>query len=352
VIAKYSKRNIYGWCQENLFASWQQAILSIIAVYATLWVGWQFFMWGFWHATFFGQDLSSCERPGACWAIVTSRWEQFVYGFYPIEQRWRVNVSCGLFFLNCLLIALSKFQFKIKILVLLISLWLISLLLMGGHWGLPIVQTDEWGGLFLTLVLAFGGIMAAFPIALLLALGRQSRLKIIKTLCVIFIETVRGVPLISVLFMASFMLPLFLPEGVSFDKLLRALVGITLFQAAYLAEVIRGGLNALPKGQFEASVAIGLNYWQMMRLIILPQALRMMIPGIVNTFIALFKDTTLVLIIGLFDFLGIVQSSITDPKWIGSALEAYIFCALVYWVFCYSMSAYSQHLEKKLKVSR
>jgi len=349
---EYNKRNIYWWCKENLFASWQQTILSFMAGYILVWILWNLFIWGFWHATFLGQNMGNCGQEGACWAMITSRWEQFVYGFYPIEQRWRVNTACVLFFLNCAFIGLSKFQFKLKIFVLVISIWFISLLLLGGYWGLSVVKTEEWGGLFLTLVLAFGGIIAAFPIALLLALGRQSHLRVIKTVCVVFIETVRGIPLISVLFMASFMLPLFLPEGMSFDKLLRALVGITLFQAAYLAEVIRGGLNALPKGQFEASVAIGLNYWQAMRLVILPQALRIMIPGIVNTFIALFKDTTLVLIIGLFDFLGIVQSSITDPKWIGSALEAYVFCALVYWVFCYSMSAYSQYLEKKLKVSR
>tara|TARA_R110002110_G_scaffold404606_1_gene623030 strand:- start:33727 stop:34779 length:1053 start_codon:yes stop_codon:yes gene_type:complete len=349
---KDKSRQIYWWCKENLFATYFQGLLSILGIYLIAWLVWQFLIWGIFDATFVGKDISSCERPGACWAMVTARWEQFIYGFYPEGSRWRVNLSCILFFVTFLIIAFSKISTKLKFVVLIVNLFVITSLLMGGYWGLDVVKTEEWGGLFLTLVLAFGGIIAAFPIALLLALGRQSELKIIKTLCVVFIETVRGVPLISVLFMASFMLPLFLPEGINFDKLLRAMVGITLFQAAYLAEVIRGGLNALSKGQFEASVAIGLNYWQMMRLIILPQALRLMIPGIVNTFIALFKDTTLVLIIGLFDFLGIVQSAITDPKWIGSALEAYVFCAIVYWVFCYSMSAYSQHLEKKLKVSR
>lgn len=345
-------RKLYWWSKDNLFSSVGQSLASMTAIALIYLVISHFLSWGVFNATFVGDSLNECDTSGACWAVVYNRWEQFLYGFYPEAERWRVNCSVALFFAGFFLVAFTRLMAVIKIAIVLLLIGLITSCLVGGFAGLTYVATDEWGGLFLTMVLAFGGIIGAFPIALLLALGRQSDMPLIKTLCIVFIEAVRGVPLISVLFMASFMLPLFLPEGVSFDKLLRALVGITLFQAAYLAEVIRGGLNALPKGQFEASSALGLSYLQSMRFVILPQALQKMIPGIVNTFIALFKDTTLVLIIGLFDFLGVIQSSITDPKWIGSALEAYVFCAIVYWLFCFGMSAYSQHLERKLSIGK
>jgi general L-amino acid transport system permease protein len=214
--------------------------------------------------------------------------------------------------------------------------------------GLPLVETPQWGGLFITLVIAITGIVASLPIGILLALGRRSSLPIIKALSVAFIELVRGVPLVTVLFMASVMLPLFLPEGVTFDKLLRALIGVALFSAAYMAEVVRGGLQAIPKGQFEAAAAVGLGYWQTTGLIILPQALKLVIPGIVNTFIGLFKDTSLVLIIGLFDLLGMAQLVIKDPRWLGLAPETYVIAALGFWVFCFAMSRYSLFVERKL----
>jgi general L-amino acid transport system permease protein len=218
----------------------------------------------------------------------------------------------------------------------------------GGAFGLELVETSSWGGLSLTLILSGVGIAASLPIGIVLALGRRSEMPIVRSVCVIFIEFWRGVPLITVLFMSSVMLPLFLPEGSSFDKLLRAMIGIVLFESAYMAEVVRGGLAAIPKGQYEAAMALGLNYWKSMGLIILPQALKMVIPGIVNTFIGLFKDTTLVLIIGLFDFLTTVEAGFKDSHWLGYALEGYVFAALIYWVFCYSMSRYSQNLEQKL----
>lgn len=221
-------------------------------------------------------------------------------------------------------------------------------LLHGGFFGLPVVETSKWGGLTLTLVLSLVGIVASLPLGILLALGRRSELPIIRSLCIAFIELWRGVPLITVLFMASVMLPLFLPEGTNFDKLLRALIGITLFEAAYLAEVVRSGLQAIPKGQYEAAKALGLNYWQSTGLIILPQALKMVIPGIVNTFISLFKDTSLVMIIGLFDLLNIVQIAAADPIWLGSQVEGFVFAAIVYWIFCFGMSRYSQYLERQL----
>jgi general L-amino acid transport system permease protein len=225
---------------------------------------------------------------------------------------------------------------------------IIAFVLFYGGMGLPVVETNQWGGLMLTLILATIGMFFALPFGIILALGRRSAMPIPKLLSVMFIELWRGVPLITVLFMSSVMLPLFMPEDLRIDKLVRALIGISLFQSAYMAEVIRGGLQALPKGQQEAADALGLSYWQAMFLIILPQALKTVIPGIVNTFIELFKDTTLVLIIGLMDQLAIIQAAFTDTKWLGFSVEGYVFAGLIYWIFCFSMSQYSQHLERKL----
>ena len=213
---------------------------------------------------------------------------------------------------------------------------------------LPLVETPLWGGLFLTLVISGVGIVMSLPIGIVLALGRRSDMPVVRGICVVFIELWRGVPLITVLFMASVMFPLFMPEGMNFDKLVRALIGVMLFSAAYMAEVVRGGLQAIPRGQYEGAAALGLPYWKMMGLVVLPQALKLVIPGIVNTFIGLFKDTTLVLIIGLFDFLGMIQLAGTNPDWLGFAVEGYVFAAFGFWIFCFSMSRYSQHLEKKL----
>jgi len=210
------------------------------------------------------------------------------------------------------------------------------------------VPTSRWGGLMLTIVIAAVGIAGALPLGILLALGRRSDMPAIRVLCITFIEFWRGVPLITVLFMSSVMLPLFLPEGMNLDKLMRAMVMVIFFEAAYIAEVVRGGLQAIPKGQYEAAAAMGLGYWRSMILVILPQALKMVIPGIVNTFIALFKDTSLVIIIGLFDFLNSIKRATSDPAWLGMSTEGYVFAALVYWIFCFGMSRYSMHLERKL----
>lgn len=212
----------------------------------------------------------------------------------------------------------------------------------------PLVETRLWGGLFLTLVIAAVGIVGSLPLGVLLALGRRSALPVVRAICVAFIEVWRGVPLITVLFMASNMFPLFMPEGVNFDKLLRALLGVTIFASAYMAEVVRGGLQAIPAGQYEAAAALGLGYWRATGLVVLPQALRIVIPGIVNNFIGLFKDTTLVLIIGLFDFLGMAQAASSNTNWLGFAIEGYVFTGFGFWVFCFGMSRYSQHLERRL----
>jgi general L-amino acid transport system permease protein len=226
----------------------------------------------------------------------------------------------------------------------LLAFWLLH----GGFFGLREVSTSQWGGLMLTLVIAAVGIAGALPLGVVLALGRRSDMPAIRVICVTFIEFWRGVPLITVLFMSSVMLPLFLPEGMSFDKLVRALIGVILFQSAYIAEVVRGGLQAIPKGQYEAAAAMGLGYWRTMGLVILPQAMKLVIPGIVNTFISLFKDTSLVIIIGLFDLLNSIKQATTDPAWLGMATEGYVFAALVFWIFCFGMSRYSMHLERKL----
>jgi general L-amino acid transport system permease protein len=222
----------------------------------------------------------------------------------------------------------------------------------GGVLGLPYVENERWGGLMLTLLLATFGIAFAFPISILLALGRRSGLPAVRALSVLWIELVRGVPLISLLFMASVLLPLFLPEGVSIDKLLRALIAMIVFAAAYLAEVVRGGLQAVPHGQEEAADALGLSYWRKTLLVILPQALRVAIPPLVNTFIAFFKDTSLVVIIGLFDLLTSIKVALTEPAWSGFGVEAYLFASLVYFVFCVAMSRYSQNLERDLERGR
>lgn len=340
-----------GWARRNLFATWSDTLLTLLAA----WLLWQLLppviSWAFINADWVGDSRDACVSGGACWVFVRARLSTFIYGFYPAEEAWRVNV----FYLVAIAMIVPLFfeRFKAKlwlgaagiIILPVLSLVLVS----GGYFGLEHVETSKWGGLSLTLMLAAVGCIAALPFGVLLALGRKAdNMPAVKTMCVVFIEFWRGVPLITVLFMSSVMLPLFLPEGVSFDKLLRALIGITLFQSAYMAEVIRGGLQAIPKGQYEAADAMALTYWQKFGLIILPQALKIVIPGIVNTFIALFKDTTLVIIIGLLEVLGMVQAALNDANWLGYATEGYVFTGLVFWVFCFSMSRFSQRLEARL----
>ncbi|MCX4025706.1 amino acid ABC transporter permease [Endozoicomonas sp. SM1973] len=341
---------IIGWAKENLFSSPLNSILTIIAGYLLYISLVPAIEWAFVKADWLGDSREACTSGGACWVFITARLNQFIYGFYPEELYWRVNIVFAMFSVLVAALVIERTPYKgwIASFALIVFPVIAFFLLYGGGFDLKIVETHKWGGLMLTLVLAVVGIVAALPFGILLALGRRSDMPVVKSFCVIFIEIWRGVPLITVLFMASVMLPLFIPEEVSFDKLLRALVGIVMFQSAYMAEVVRGGLQAIPKGQYEAAKALGLNYWKSMGLIILPQALKMMIPGIVNTFIALFKDTSLVLIIGLFDLLAIVQAGLSDPKWLGYSVEGYVFVAFVFWVFCFGMSQYSQALERKL----
>jgi len=343
-----------AWARQNLFASPFNTALTLLALYLLYVCVPPAVNWLFINASWTGTDRSDCAGAGACWVFIKERFSQFIYGFYPGPQRWRVDLTFGLFALTIAGLALPGARAKrlVAAFGLIVFPVIGYCLLHGGVFGLVEVETSLWGGLMLTLVIAIIGIVASLPLGVLLALGRRSQMPVIRAVTTAFIEFWRGVPLITVLFMASVMLPLFLPEGTSFDKLVRAFIGVTLFQSAYMAEVIRGGLQAVPRGQYEAAHALGLNYWETMGLIVLPQALKMSIPGIVNTFIALFKDTTLVLIIGLFDLLGIVQAALTDPKWLGFSVEGYVFAGLGYWIFCFSMSRYSQHLERKLETGR
>ncbi|WP_263322197.1 amino acid ABC transporter permease [Endozoicomonas sp. Mp262] len=345
------RSSVSGWFIENLFSSPASSILTLLICYGAYLVIPPLWQWGVTDAQWFGSSSNDCEGKGACWAFVTTRLNQFIYGFYPETEQWRGNV----FFIQLAVViswlVIPKSPFKTQVLAYgLLAMPVVSwCLLYGGFLGLERVETHLWGGLMLTLLLALGGMIASLPFGVLLALGRRSSMPVVRAVSTAYIELWRGVPLITVLFMASVMLPLFVPEEVVFDKLLRALIGIIMFQSAYMAEVVRGGLQAIPKGQFEAFESLGLSYWQGMGFIILPQALRLVIPGIVNTFIALFKDTSLVLIIGLFDLLAIVQAGLNDPNWLGNAIEGYLFAGLVFWAFCFAMSRYSQRLERLLK---
>ncbi|MEM7025304.1 MAG: amino acid ABC transporter permease [Pseudomonadota bacterium] len=340
------------WIRDNLFNSPLNTALTLLA----LWLLWTtippILDWAIFDATWEGSSREACAAvSGACWTFVKVRFDQFMFGFYPADERWRVLLAFALLIVAVVPLFVRGFQHKVALGagILLFYPVIAFYLFHGGAFGLRVVQTSLWGGLFLTLVIAGVGIVSSLPIGVLLALGRRSDMPVVRVLCIGFIELIRAVPLITVLFMASVMLPLFLPTGLNFDKLLRALIGVALFSSAYMAEVVRGGLQAIPNGQYEAAKALGLNYAKMMGLVILPQALRIVIPGIVNNFISLFKDTTLVLIIGLFDLLGMVKVALTDVGWLGLAAEGYVFAGFVFWVFCFGMSRYSMRLERKLQ---
>ena len=467
---------VQGWLLKNLFSSVWHAIATVVVGAFLAWIIWDMFMWAIVNATWTGDTREACvrENAGACWPLVVAKMPQWIYGFFPIDQRWRVNVCflvgaaalipmmmpsvpykkwnvlflliiyplmvfilltggnvpfpagriygiLGLMLLSATFIPIIAFGIEdgirrntwgialavVGFLAWLATFWvatgtvwffgsvvslgtlvilgvfavaavlsilasylsgetagrtavhnwlgiwcaiLAALTLVGIDFGLVPVETPQWGGLTLTLVVSATGIVASLPIGILLALGRRSKMPVIKLFSVVFIELFRGVPLITVLFMSSVMLPLFLPQGMSFDKLLRALIGVALFSSAYMAEVVRGGLQAIPRGQTEGAMAVGLSYWQINNLIILPQALRISIPNIVGNFISLFKNTTLVLIIGLFDLLGIVQAGLRDANWssASSASTGYFTVAVMFWVFCFGMSRYSMFIERRL----
>ena len=347
---------VVGWVRENLASGPGHIVLTLIGCYLIYLLIPPLINFAFvnaiWEASN-GQECRPAEggHAGACWPYVAAYFDQFIYGRYPFEERWRVDIVYFLLVVGMAPLMVPKAPFKrINVLFMFVGFPIIAYFLLTGGMGMEVVKTDEWGGVLVTLVVALTGIVASLPIGILLALGRRSKMPIVKTACVIFIEFWRGVPLITVLFMSSVMLPLFLPEGVNFDKLLRALIGVALFSSAYMAEVIRGGLQAIPRGQYEGAQALGLNFPKMMGFIVLPQALKLVIPGIVNTFIGLFKDTTLVLIIGLFDLLGMVQSSFTDSNWASPTQShtGYLVAAIFFWICCFGMSRYSIFWEDRL----
>jgi general L-amino acid transport system permease protein len=353
-----------AWVRKNLFATPVDSLLTVIALLVVAWALPQILNWVFFNAVWTGADRTACltteqggQLPagwtGACWPFVSGRIGQFMFGRYPMEERWRVVLTGVIFIvlLAPLLIPRVPFKRLNAILFFAVFPFVAFFLLVGGYFGLRYVETPLWGGLMVTLVISYVGIVVSLPLGILLALGRRSKMPIVKLLSVVFIEAVRGVPLVTVLFMASFMLPLFVPPGMTFDKLLRALIGVALFAAAYMAEVVRGGLQAIPKGQYEGADSLGLTYWQKTGFIIMPQALKLVIPGIVNTSIGMFKDTTLVLIISMFDLLGVVKQNISgDPTWATpqTAKTGYVFAAAIFWVFCFGMSRYSQYMERRL----
>jgi general L-amino acid transport system permease protein len=341
---------VRGWLMQNLMSSPLNIALTLGSMYLIYIAIPPILDWVLFDADWTGETRDDCSREGACWVYIRIWFKQLMYGRYPDAELWRINTVYLVLILAMIPLFLKTFPYKLWIGAFLLFVYPVFafVMLYGDAAGLELIETPLWGGLFLTLVIAVTGIVASLPIGIVLALGRRSEMPVVRAMCVAFIELWRGVPLITVLFMSSVMFPLFMPEGVNFDKLVRALVGVMLFSAAYMAEVVRGGLQAIPKGQFEAAQALGLSYWKLMGLIILPQALKIVIPGIVNTFIGLFKDTTLVLIIGLFDFLGMAQAVATNPDWLGFYVEGYVFVGLGFWIFCFSMSRYSQHLERKL----
>lgn len=344
---------IRRWIRTNLFGSFRGGLVTLLTVALLVVLVPPLLHWFVTDAVFQGRSRSVCGT-GACWAFVTDRIDMFLFGRYPAPERWRVKLAGLVLLVFAVAAAWPRNPRPVLSVLLLVTLCplIAGTLLLGGVLGLPVVPTDQWGGLSLNVLLTYATVVIALPIGIVLALGRRSSLPAISWLCTGFIELLRGVPLLAVLFMAMVMLPMFLPEGTSFDRLLRAIVGLSLFVAAYLAEVVRGGLQGIDKGQYEASASLGLSYWNAHRLIVLPQAFRLTVPGIVNTVIDLFKDTTLVSIIGLFDLLGIIGQALKDPNWLGLGREGYVFAAGVFFICCYAMSLYSRSVERRIAQAR
>lgn len=348
-----ANRGIIRWLRENFFSTPLNVGLTLLGAYLIYLIIPPLVQWAFIDSVFVAGSRNECwERPsgasGACWAVVVVRFSQFIYGFYPNELRWRVDLTFVLMFLALVPILFDNVPYRRAWLMFSISYPVLAYVLLWGGLGFEAVESAKFGGFLLTLVIGVTGIAFSLPIGIVLALGRRSDLLALKIVSICFIEFIRGVPLITLLFVASTLLNYFLPPGTHFDLLLRVLIMVTFFSAAYIAEVVRGGLQAIPNGQFEAAQSLGLSYWKMMGLIILPQALKISIPGIVNTFIGLYKDTTLVVIIGLLDPIGLSHSILADSKWQGLSTEIYVFIAIFFFISCFGMSRYSQYLEKKL----
>jgi general L-amino acid transport system permease protein len=343
-----------AWLKANLLGDWRTILSTVIVGGFLLYTLPQLLSWAVFRAAWL-PDADACRAPGvgACWGVIAEKYRFIIFGRYPFEEQWRPLVATALM-VSLLMASCMRAFWKPW----LVALWVVVLacffvLMHGNTLGLSKVETDRWGGLPLTILLASLSIVMAFPIALLVALGRRSHLPAIRSFATIYVELVRGVPLVSVLFMASFMFPLFMPQGLTIDVLIRVLVGITLFAAAYMAEVIRGGLQAVPKGQIEAAATLGLTYWQTQRKIVLPQALAMVVPSIMNNFIAIFKDTSLVTIVSLYELTGSLGLALnSDANWRPYKIEGYLFIAMIYFTFCFAMSRYSGWIEQQLNKSK
>ena len=353
--APVQTEGVIGWIRSNLFGNWKTSVGTIVIGLILLAVLPKLLNWAVFNAVW-ARDHDACHAAagvGACWGVVGEKFRVILFGHYPFEEQWRALLAATAL-LALLVVSCMRPFWKSWLPILWIAVLAVFFSLMyGGVFGLSKIETDRWGGLPLTLLLAALSMTMAFPLALLIALGRRSGLPAIRSVCTVYVELIRGVPLISVLFMASFMFPLLMPQGYSIDVLVRVLAGITLFAAAYMAEVIRGGLQAVPKGQIEAAATLGLSYWQTQRKIVLPQALAMVVPGIVNNFISTFKDTSLVTIVSLAELTGAMSLALnSDANWRPYKFEGYLFIAMIYFVFCFSMSRYSHWIEKQVNKSK
>lgn len=348
--APLQSRTLAGWLRANLFSTWKNSLITLAILLAAIWVLPRIFLWGLGNAVF-APDYKLCHaigHSGACWGMITEKFRLIFFGRYPHLEQWRPFTATFIMVAALAISCLRIFWRKWLMLLWAVVLVVFTLIMRGGVFGLSYVETNLWGGFPLTLLLTVVGLFFALPLAVLIALGRRSRLKAIRVFCVFYVEIMRGVPLITVLFTASFLFPLFLPPGLNIDVLLRIQIGIILFTAAYLAETVRGGLQAIPGGQYEAAAAMGLTYWQTVRKISLPQALRIVVAPLVNTFIGTFMDTSLVTIVSLYDLTGALRLALGDPNWRAYFVEGYLFIAFVYFVFCYGMSRYSRWVEKHL----
>ena len=338
--------------RQRLFATWLDSAVTLVCLYIVWRLSVPLVEWLLIDATWNGTSREDCKASGACWVFIRARFGQFMYGQYPPGERWRVDIVAALIVLAGALLSWRRLLRRREVTVFCVTvLPLVGIWLLYGGLGVKLVETREWGGLMLTLFLAIYAGLIAVPLGILLAMGRRSRLPLIRFASVVFIEFWRGVPIITVIFLASILLPLIMPTGFDVDRLARAIIGLAFVIAAYMAEAVRGGLQALPEGQAEAAQALGLGYWRIQQKIVLPQALRIALPAMTNEFIALFKNTTLVLIVSLFDLLGIAQAALADPAWVGMNMEAYVFAGAIYWFTCFGISQWSSLREKRLQVA-
>jgi general L-amino acid transport system permease protein len=351
---EYSGIRILDNFNKSVNSTTFNAVLTLLIIFILFKYTPPLLNWLIFDADFIGSVKEDCTSDGACWVFVKVWFKRFMYGMYPNPEQWRINAAFLILF--ALIGAAFFISQKYKKYIILFMLFIYPIigikLISGGIFGLKWIETGAWGGLSLTLIVSAFALILCFPIGMFLALGRRSELPVIKYSSIGFIEIWRGVPLITVLFMSAVMFPMFLPDGTYMDKLMRVIIAITLFEAAYMAEVIRGGLQALPRGQYDAAKSLGMGYWKMHLFVILPQALKLVIPGIANTFLALVKDTPLIFVVGLLELAGMIGLAKTNPKWLGMAIEGYVFAGLVFWVICYAMSRYSQRLEKRLSTER